>query len=84
MPQYDYRNADEIGCEHCQGGFTVRQGLGEPPLPVCPRCGAAVTRVITTFSVNTPRIGRRFNERRARAAGFSVLRNEGDGRFRVN
>ncbi len=46
MPIYEYR-AKEQGCEFCRRKFEVRQGINDPPLERCPRCGARVERLIS-------------------------------------
>lgn len=45
MPLYEYR-AKEKGCELCRQKFEARQGINDPPLESCPRCGAPVKRLI--------------------------------------
>lgn len=46
MSIYEYR-AGEKGCELCRRKFEVRQGINDPPLEKCPRCGARVERLIS-------------------------------------
>ena len=46
MPIYEYKAAGK-GCEYCQDRFEVKQGINEEPLKNCPKCGAAVRRLIS-------------------------------------
>ena len=46
MPIYEYRAVDK-GCKYCQSKFAVKQGIAEEPLKNCPKCGAAVRRLIS-------------------------------------
>ncbi|GMO36973.1 MAG: zinc ribbon domain-containing protein [Termitinemataceae bacterium] len=41
MPTYEYH------CEKCPDDFEVFQSMKDEPLTVCPKCGGAVSRVIT-------------------------------------
>ncbi|MFA5079201.1 MAG: zinc ribbon domain-containing protein [Dehalococcoidia bacterium] len=56
MPIYEYR-AVSGGCGHCRIGFDALQKMADPPLKSCPKCGAAVQRVFSSFaacSTETP------------------------------
>lgn len=44
MPTYEYR------CENC-GKFETEQGMKEEPLKICPKCGAAVKRLISSSGI---------------------------------
>ncbi len=46
MPIYEYR-AVSGGCKYCRRRFEVRQGMDEPLLNVCPRCGAPVIKLVS-------------------------------------
>ncbi len=46
MPIYEYR-AVSGGCKYCRRRFEVRQGMDEPPLTVCPRCGIPVKKLVS-------------------------------------
>ena len=46
MPIYEYE------CQPCRLIYEVRQGLHDPPLADCPRCAAAVTRLISAPNLN--------------------------------
>ncbi len=79
MPVYEYRYADELNCDHCRDGFAVRQAVGDPPLAICPRCGAAVARVYGAFQVKGGERGNSL-EGRAKQSGFQIYRKRG-GRY---
>lgn len=76
MPFYEYRCVDEIACDHCREGFTVRQGMRDEPLVICPRCGAAIERAVLPFQVSRKR---EFSERKAKRAGFKIYRRDEGG-----
>jgi len=42
MPMYEYR------CTSCEKQFEVRQKFSDPPVTVCPDCGGAVTKLISS------------------------------------
>ena len=48
MPLYDYRPCQaDAGCDYCAAGFEQLQKIADAVLNACPRCGAAVERVIS-------------------------------------
>jgi putative FmdB family regulatory protein len=48
MPIYEYEPVDpRKACRRCAGRFEVIQGMGDPPLEVCPACGQPVRKVIS-------------------------------------
>jgi putative FmdB family regulatory protein len=47
MPVYEYE------CTPCLVVYEVLQGMNDPPLENCPKCGGSVTRLISA-----PRLGR--------------------------
>jgi len=49
MPIYEYRPISD-GCSYCKIGFDALQKMSEPPLKVCPKCGAAVQRIFSSFA----------------------------------
>ena len=52
MPTYEYRaKKKEESCKHCRQVFSVKRGIKEEPLRVCPQCDAPVGRVYSSFSV---------------------------------
>ena len=51
MPLYEYKPTTDRGCAFCRDGFEVRQSVSVQPLTACPRCGAPVRKVPTSFSV---------------------------------
>jgi len=46
MPIYEYKAVGK-GCEYCRSKFEVKQGINEEPLKNCPKCGAAVRKLIS-------------------------------------
>jgi len=79
MPVYDYAATDPShACAYCADGFEMTQGLSDPRLTACPRCGAAITKCITA-----PAIGRSKAklDDRAKAAGFTKLKKIGTGEY---
>ena len=51
MSIYEYK-AVSGGCEYCRRRFEVRQGMSEPPLGKCPRCGAPVRRLFSRSHIS--------------------------------
>lgn len=49
MPTYVYKALDK-GCEYCKDGFEVKRNINDKPVEKCPRCGATVKKVPTTFT----------------------------------
>jgi putative FmdB family regulatory protein len=46
MPVYQYE------CTPCQVVYDVSHGMNDPPLEICPKCGGAVTRLISAPRLN--------------------------------
>jgi putative FmdB family regulatory protein len=46
MPVYEYE------CTPCLTIYEVRHGMNDPPLETCPKCHAAVTRLISAPNLN--------------------------------
>ena len=84
MPIYEYVPRDQArACEHCSGAFEVRQTMSDPPLRVCPKCGAPVKRAISAVGISTHRPSRSLlSDKSLKEKGFKKLVNEGDGKFR--
>jgi putative FmdB family regulatory protein len=79
MPIYEYQARDESrSCEHCAEVFEVTQRMSDEPLTVCPKCGAAVRKLISAPSVGGSKSG--FDDR-AKAAGFHKLQRLGKGEY---
>ncbi|MDW8479387.1 MAG: zinc ribbon domain-containing protein [Xanthomonadales bacterium] len=76
MPIVEYRGPAD--CRHCGGGFEHWQGLKEPDLERCPRCGAAVRRVISAPAVRRG-AGALLAERNLARHGFTQYRRIGRG-----
>ena len=86
MPPYEYQLADDKrGCPLCRKGFEIQQGMKDDPLAECPRCGAAIHRVIGRVNVATgSREKSLLSDTNLKRHGFKTLRNEGDGKFSVS
>ena len=81
MPVYEYqaRDAEEGGgCAACREPFEVVRKLSDPPLAVCPECGAPLRKLIPHVSLGRSRSGL---DDRAKAAGFTKLKKLGKGEY---
>jgi putative FmdB family regulatory protein len=77
MPIYQYAN-DTDGCTHCCNGFDVLQRLSDAALSACPRCKAAIHRVISAPQVVSGQ-AHRTTESHAGKHGFTQYRRAGKG-----
>ncbi len=75
MPIYVYQSADD-GCEKCREGYEVLQGVDDDPVTECPRCGAEMRRVPSTFNAGR---GDVLSDSNLRENGFKKMRNTEDG-----
>ncbi len=50
MPFYEYQ-AIEGGCEYCREAFDVLQKMSEKALDKCPKCGAALRKLISSVNI---------------------------------
>ena len=84
MPTYEYQAVDlQTACDHCRARFEVRQSMHDGLLTSCPRCGAAVQRVISVCGIRTSLSERALlSDKNLKAKGFTKLVNEGGGKFR--
>jgi len=83
MPTYEYVASDpQRACDHCRQPFEVRQPMRAAPLARCPRCGAAVQRLISRCAVNTRSVKSMLSDRNLKEKGFTKLVKEGPGRYR--
>jgi putative FmdB family regulatory protein len=79
MPIYEYQAREQAqSCPYCVSGFEIVQRMSDAPVAVCPRCGAAVIKLISV-----PSVGRSEShlDDRAQAAGFHKLRRLGKGEY---
>ena len=84
MPVYEYAVVEgEQGCSACRNGFEARQSMKDDALEACPRCGAAVRRVILPTNIATKWGKSMLGEASLKRHGFKTLRNEGEGKFSV-
>lgn len=84
MPTYEYRaRSGSESCEYCRESFEVFQSMKDDPLPACPRCGAAVERIISLCAISTAQSTKSMlSDKNLKAKGFTKLVNEGGGKFR--
>ncbi len=79
MPIREYQaKTDDKACEFCQRPFEQIEGMNQPPLAACPRCGAPVVRLISASAVGASQSG---FDARAKSAGFSKLKKLGKGEY---
>lgn len=79
MPFYEYQARDpEHSCEFCAHRFEQLRRLSDPPLTACPKCGAAVVKLISAPAVGASKSG---FDQRAKQAGFHQLKRVGKGEY---
>ena len=79
MPIYVYRTKSERkGCDFCQGGFEILQGIKDAPLKECPRCGSEITKVFGSFFTGASKTGL---DSRAKEKGFHKLKKVDKGKY---
>lgn len=77
MPIYEYLASGE-GCAKCSVTFECVQKMSDEPLEHCPECGAAVRRVLSTFSVSG---GDPLSPKRLEEKGFTQYVRRGKGNY---
>lgn len=77
MPIYVYE-AKENGCEYCANSFEISQSLADAKLTQCPKCGAAVRRVICAPALGHSQTDLHY---RAKRAGFTTLKRVEKGEY---
>jgi putative FmdB family regulatory protein len=79
MPIYEYQaKSAEKSCEYCSEVFEQIQKMSDPPLGMCPKCGAQLVKLISAPSVGHSASGL---DQRAKAAGFHKLQRLGKGEY---
>jgi putative FmdB family regulatory protein len=79
MPFYEYQARDPgQSCEVCAHPFEQLRRLADPPLTACPRCGAAIVKLISAPAVGASRSGL---DQRAKQAGFHQLKRVSKGEY---
>ncbi len=79
MPLREYVADDgQAGCPACRTPFERLESAADEPLRACPRCGAAVRRVISAPRVGGSQTG---FDQRAKSAGFHKLQRIGQGEY---
>jgi putative FmdB family regulatory protein len=83
MPIYVYQALDASKhCAECRDGFEVTQRMSDEPLKTCPQCGAGVRRVPQVTNVNLSIVGGKIADSKLKAAGFTKLTKDADGKYR--
>jgi len=77
MPIYEYRSSEDGACEFCGNGFEVMQKISDAALEVCPRCGAAIARLISAASI--PKSGPGLDKHNLEKHGFTQYKRAGKG-----
>lgn len=72
MPTYEYEHLDEP----CMRGrvFEMKQSMDDPPLAICPTCKGMVKKLISCFSISTPK-----TDSEIKNLGFTKLVKRDDG-----
>ena len=78
MPIYVYKVESKKGCKYCNRGLELLQKVSDGPVKNCPKCGAALKRVIGSFSVG---FSRTKLDRRAKDKGFHKLKKVDKGKY---
>lgn len=65
-------------CEECRNGFEISQSLKDDKLTCCPKCGAAVIRVIQAPGLTHSKTDLHY---RAKRAGFKCLKKVQKGEY---
>lgn len=56
MPIYEYQKRPEaVGCDHCRDEFTLYQKMKDDAITVCPVCGGAVMKLVSSPGISTPK-----------------------------
>ena len=79
MPIYEYEVKEGVeGCDFCRTGFELVRTISEPPLDKCPRCKAAIRKLISPPFIGGSKSGL---DARAKNAGFHKLQRIGKGEY---
>ncbi len=78
MPYYEYRSAEESGCDYCAEPFTILQKMDDPVMQHCPYCGRTVKRLISSPSL-PGRHSKAASTSEVEKAGFTQYRKIGKG-----
>ena len=85
MPTYVYRRSEcdqsAAPCDLCSAEFEMVQRMSDPALAKCPRCGAAVERVIQAPCLNGVGLIKKPSDERMAKAGFTQYRRCGKGYY---
>lgn len=80
MPFYEYKSAEpdnkEKSCYTCREPFELRRSIARAQELTCPLCKNPLVKLVSKVSHSK---SDKFDGEKAKAAGFTVLRNVGDG-----
>lgn len=79
MPIYEYLSEDpddpDRSCYVCRKAFELRRPLSRGDLLECPMCRNGIVKLPSGYSIGKEQL----SDSKAKAAGFTVLENKGDG-----
>ena len=85
MPIYVYRalksGKKKSECELCKVDFELVQKMADDALSVCPKCGAAVERVISAPNLNGAGKVKTPSESTLSKSGFTQYKRKGKGYY---
>jgi len=80
MPIYEYQSAEpenrEKSCYICRSPFELRRSMDNARDLICPTCKNPLVKLISRVNHTKEE---KFDSKKAKAAGFQVLNNLGDG-----
>ncbi|HET6546360.1 MAG TPA: zinc ribbon domain-containing protein [Rhodanobacteraceae bacterium] len=79
MPIHEYAAA-EGGCPICRNGIELLERLADPPLAVCPECGATLHRIVSAPQVVSGQ-AHVLRESHVARHGFTQYRRVGKGNY---
>lgn len=79
MPIYEYECSEPS--DACDGHFEVFQPMAEDPLEMCPTCNKPCKRIISSSISTTKGTGDILQDKNLKRTGFSMYKNQGDGRY---
>lgn len=81
MPIYVYQAEDvSSSCEFCAAGFEFMPRSSDVTLERCPKCRAAVHRVLSAVSIGSSEKGL-LDDGNVAKAGFSIYRKSDEGTY---
>ena len=84
MPTYVYglqAGSGVVGCAHCRETFEAVQRMSDPPLTVCPQCGAPIVRRVQAPMVSDSGKLKGPSAKAMAQAGFTQYKRSGKGTY---